>query len=190
MLARNNYAYFAPEEYLEIEKISPIKHEYIQGQIYAMAGASKAHVLITSNLAFSLKNHLRGTGCLTYSTDMKVRIEKKNIFYYPDIIVTCDERDRILDEDFVRHPNLIIEVLSPKTEAFDRGDKFADYKIINSLTEYVLVSQDRPIVERFYRESSGNWMPYIYRANEEVYLASIDFRCAIDRLYEDVDYLV
>jgi Uma2 family endonuclease len=190
MLARNPYAYFSPEEYLEIENISPIKHEYIQGQIYAMAGVSQAHILITGNLSLLLKNHLRGTGCLTYSTDMKVRIEARSIFYYPDIIVTCDERDKIYREDFVRHPNLIIEVLSGKTEAFDRGDKFADYKLINSLTEYVLVSQNQAIVERFYRESIDRWIPHIYRADDEIYLASIDFRCAIDRLYEDVDSLL
>ena len=140
---------FTPEDYLAIERISPIKHEYIQGQLVAMAGASKAHVIIVGNLSALLVNHLRGTGCLPYATDMKVRLPELNIFYYSDITVTCDERDRISSEDFILHPKLIIEVLSDSTEAFDfpsetlreRGDKFADYKTIPELEEYVLIHQ-------------------------------------------------
>jgi Uma2 family endonuclease len=140
---------FTPEDYLAIERISPIKHEYIQGQLVAMAGASKAHVIIVGNLSALLVNHLRGTGCVPYATDMKVRLPELNIFYYSDIAVTCDERDRIFSEDFILHPKLIIEVLSDSTEAFDfpsetlreRGDKFADYKTIPELEEYVLIHQ-------------------------------------------------
>ena len=138
---------FTPEDYLAIERISPIKHEYIQGQLVAMA--SKAHVIIVGNLSALLVNHLRGTGCVPYATDMKVRLPELNIFYYSDIAVTCDERDRIFSEDFILHPKLIIEVLSDSTEAFDfpsetlreRGDKFADYKTIPELEEYVLIHQ-------------------------------------------------
>jgi len=140
---------YTPEDYLAIERISPIKHEYIQGQLVAMAGASKAHVIIVGNLSALLVNHLRGTGCVPYATDMKVRLPELNIFYYSDIAVTCDERDRIFSEDFILHPKLIIEVLSDSTEAFDfpsetlreRGDKFADYKTIPELEEYVLIHQ-------------------------------------------------
>ncbi len=87
----------SPEEYLEIEKSSPVKHEYIQGQIYAMSGASDAHVTITANLITLLRNHIRGTGCRIYAVDMKARIESLNIFYYPDIMVTCDQRDTKFD---------------------------------------------------------------------------------------------
>lgn len=95
-----------------------------------------------------LNNHLRGTGCIVYSTDMKVRIEEANTFYYPDVAVTCDERDRTSSENFIRYPRLIIEVLSRKTEAFDRGDKFADYKTLETLEEYILVDQYQMTVER------------------------------------------
>ena len=92
MTASKSHAYFTPEDYLAIERISPIKHEYLQGQLVAMAGASKARVIITGNLSALLVNHLRGTGCLSYTSDMKVRLPVLNLFYYPDLAVTCDER--------------------------------------------------------------------------------------------------
>ncbi len=135
--------YISIEEYLQAEKSSPIKHEYIQGQIYAMAGASDAHVTITANLVALLRNHIRGTGCRLYVADMKARIESLDIFYYPDIMVTFDSRDTQF-EYFKRYPSLIIEVLSPSTEALDRGDKFSDYQELDTLQEYVLVSQNKP----------------------------------------------
>lgn len=96
-----SYAYFTPEEYLEIERISLVKHEYLQGQMVATAGASKAHVIITGNLSALLVNHLQGTGCIAYATDMKVRIPSLNLFYYSDLAITCDERDRASNEDFI-----------------------------------------------------------------------------------------
>ena len=130
----------------------------------AMAGASKAHVIITGNLSALLVNHLRGTGCIPYTTDMKVRLPTANLFYYLDLAVTCDDRDRRSDEDFILHPKLIIEVLSDSTEAFDRGDKFADYKSISELTEYILIHQKQVLVERFQRKSDNLWLPQVYRA--------------------------
>lgn len=183
-------AYFSPKDYLEIEKTNPIKHEYRQGLIYAMAGASKAHVIITLNLASLLRNHVRNTSCLTYIADTKVRIETADVFYYPDVTVTCDERDRTSEEDFIRYPRLIVEVLSPKTEAFDRGDKFEDYKILETLEEYFLISQNEMKVECYRRNQEGNWVLYTYREGEEVRLASVDFNCAIAALYEKVSLLV
>jgi Uma2 family endonuclease len=121
MTVSKNHAYFTPEEYIEIERVSPIKHEYLQGQMVAMAGASKAHVIITGNLSALLVNHLRGTDCIAYASDMKVRLPALNLFYYPDLAVTCDDRDRRSDEDFILYPKLIVEILSDSTEAFDRG---------------------------------------------------------------------
>jgi Uma2 family endonuclease len=148
MAIRQRHAYFTPEKYLEIERISPIKHEYVQGQLVAMAGVSKAHVIIVGNLSVYLVNHLRGTGCISYANGMKVRLPDLNLFYYSDLAVTCDERDRASKEDFVLHPKLIIEALSDSTEAFDRGDKFADYKTIPEFEEYVLIHQKQVLVER------------------------------------------
>ena len=177
--------YVSPEIYLEGEKISPIKHEYRQGEIYAMAGASDAHVTITGNLFSLLRNHVRGSGCRAYVADMKARIEQANIFYYPDVMVTCDERDRTPD-DFKRYPSLIVEVLSPTTQGFDRGDKFADYRTIETLQEYVLINQERVSVECFRRNSEGQWVLYPYGEGDEINLASVDFSCPIAALYEDV----
>lgn len=193
MTASKSDIYVSPEIYLEGEKISPIKHEYRQGEIYAMAGASDAHVTITGNLFTLLRNHIRGTGCRAYVVDMKARIEEANIFYYPDVMVTCDERDRTPD-DFKRYPSLIVEVLSPTTQAFDslsetlreRGDKFADYRTIETLQEYVLINQEWVSVECFRRNSEGQWVLYPYGEGAEINLASVDFSCPIAALYEDV----
>lgn len=185
MTISQNYTYLSPEEYLAAEKDSPIKHEYIQGQVYAMAGASDAHVTVAGNLFTLLRNHLRGTGCRVYMADMKAQIEPANVFYYPDVMVTCDERDRS-SAYFKRYPCLIVEVMSSTTEGFDRGDKFADYRQLDTLQEYILINQERLSIECFRRNVEGRWELYPYGKGEEVYLVSIDFRCPIEDLYEDV----
>lgn len=190
MTISKSHAYFTPEDYLEIERISPIKHEYLQGQMVAMAGASKAHVIITGNLSALLTSYLRGTGCISYATDMKVRLPTLNVFYYPDLAVTCDDRDRRSDEDFILYPKLIIEVLSDSTEAFDRGDKFADYKSNPAFEEYALIHQKQILVERFQRQTDNLWLPHIYRTGDTVEFASIGFSCAIATLYENIAQLL
>lgn len=190
MTVSKSHAYFTPEDYLEIERISPIKHEYIQGQIVAMAGASKAHVIITGNLSALLINHLRGKGCIAYATDMKVRLPTLNLFYYPDLVVTCDNRDLIADQDYILYPKLIIEVLSDSTEAFDRGDKFADYKLIPEFEEYILIHQKQMLIERFLQNSNNLWVPHIYRAGDTVAFSSIEFSCSTSNLYENISQLL
>lgn len=187
MIANPNSSYISPEDYLKAEENSPIKHEYRYGDVYAMAGASNTHVVISLNMASMLRNHLRGKGCQTYISDTKAHIELLDIYYYPDVIVSCDQRDRAFD-NFLRYPCLIIEVLSPSTEAFDRGDKFADYRHMESLKEYVLVSQNRQSVECFRRNPEGQWVLYPYTQGDEIHLASVDFRCAIANVYEDVTF--
>jgi Uma2 family endonuclease len=186
MIANPNVSYVLPEDYLEAEQDSPVKHEYRQGLVYAMAGASNAHVLITVNLVAMLRNHVRGSGCRVYTTDTKIHIESVESYYYPDIAVSCEQRDREF-KDFLRYPCLILEVLSETTEAFDRGDKFEDYRHLESLQEYVLVSQTRKRVECFRRNSEGQWVLYSYGEADEIHLASVDFQCAIADVYEDVD---
>ena len=185
MVASKSDTYVSPEDYLAGEKVSPIKHEYRQGEIYAMAGAKKAHAIISLNAAILLRNHLRGSGCIPYVADVKVRIEAANCYYYPDVAVSCDERDKNADEDFIRYPRLIVEVLSPTTAAFDRGDKFADYRTSESLQEYVLINQERVSVECFRRNAEGLWVLYPYTQGQEVQFASVNFSCAIETLYED-----
>ncbi|MEG3925484.1 Uma2 family endonuclease [Microcoleus sp. D3_18a_C4] len=185
MVASKSDTYVSPEDYLAGEKVSPIKHEYRQGEIYAMAGAKKAHAIISLNAAILLRNHLRGSGCIPYVADVKVRIEAANCYYYPDVAVTCDERDRNTAEDFIRYPRLIVEVLSPTTAALDRGDKFADYRTSESLQEYVLINQERVSVECFRRNAEGLWVLYPYSQGQEVQFSSVNFSCAIETLYED-----
>ncbi|MFM6006819.1 MAG: Uma2 family endonuclease, partial [Sphaerospermopsis kisseleviana] len=174
MIANPSYNYISPEEYLELEETSSIKHEYRQGQVYAMAGASNTHVIISGNVFAMLRNYLRGKGCQAYISDTKAHIEKMDIYYYPDVIVSCDSRDKAFN-NFLRYPCLIIEVLSPTTEAFDRGDKFADYRNLTTLQEYVLVSQNKINVDVFRRNLEGQWVLYSYGKEENLHLASVDF---------------
>lgn len=185
MIANQSHDYISSQDYLAGEELSPIKHEYIDGEVYAMAGASDTHVTISLNLGSLLRNHVRGTGCRVYMSDMKAYIETANIFYYPDVMVTCDSRDREL-LNHKKYPCLIVEVLSKSTEAFDRGDKFFDYRQLESLQEYVLISQKRQRVECFRRNAEGFWTLQTYNQGSEIHLASIDFRTSIDSLYEDV----
>ncbi len=138
------------DDYLQLEAQSTIKHEYIDGEVYAMAGASDIHVTIALNLAALLRSHVRGTGCRVYIADMKARIEARNHFYYPDVMVTCDPQDQETS-DYKRFPKLVVEVLSDSTEAFGRGDKFADYQAIATLEEYVLINTRHRRVECFRR---------------------------------------
>jgi Uma2 family endonuclease len=176
----------SPEEYLAQEKTNLVKHEYINSEVYEMAGASSAHVTISLNIASLLKNHLRGGGCRVYIADMKVRIESLNIFYYPDVIVTCNEIDRTLDY-YKKYPQIIVEVLSDSTESFDRGDKFADYRQLESLQEYVLISQTKKRVDLLTKNDHNSWQLTSFSEGENLYLKSINFTCAVIDLYEEID---
>ncbi|MBD1894579.1 Uma2 family endonuclease [Coleofasciculus sp. FACHB-129] len=178
--------YISKEDYLEGERVSPIKHEYRGGQVYAMVGAKKPHIIIASNLVRILGNHLNNSPCLVLSSDIKVRLESADCYYYPDVAVTCDERDTNSTDDFILYPILVIEVLSPSTAAFDRGEKFADYQTSPSLQEYVLVHQSQMSVECFRLSDSGDWVSQTYRQGDEIYFASIDFRCDIASIYRKV----
>ncbi len=176
----------SPEEYLAQEKTNLLKHEYINGEVYEMAGASSAHVTITGNIFFLLKNHLRGSGCRVYIADMKVRIDEVNAFYYPDVIVTCSQSDRNLDY-YKKDPQIIVEVLSDSTESFDRGDKFADYRQLESLQEYLLISQHKKRVDLFTKTDHNSWELTSFSEEENIYIKSIDFTCSVTDLYEDID---
>jgi Uma2 family endonuclease len=186
MTISKNQFYISPEDYLEGERVSPIKHEYRRGQVYAMVGAKKPHIVIAGNLITLLNNHLDDTPCIVLNSDIKVRLEEADCYYYPDVAVTCDERDTNSTEDFILYPILVIEVLSPSTAAFDRGEKFADYQTSPSLREYVLINQSQMRVECFSLEESGNWVSQTYEQGSEVDFASIDFRGDIASIYRKV----
>ena len=185
MIANRSSTVLSPDTYLQQEQHSAIKHEYRDGEVYAMAGANDAHVTICLNLATTLRTSVRGTGCRVYMADMKARIDAKNRFYYPDVMVTCDERDRQFPL-YKQHPKLIVEVLSDSTEAFDRGDKFFDYRQLETLQEYVLISHHQQRVDCFRRGPEGLWLLQCYAPDSEIHLASLDFRISFEALYEDV----
>jgi Uma2 family endonuclease len=184
MIALTDRSYLTPDEYLEAETRSEIKHEYHAGEIFAMAGATDAHVTVSGNAFALLLGHLQGTGCRVYISDMKARIEYHDRFFYPDVMVTCDERDRRNDL-YKCFPKLVIEVLSDSTEAYDRGDKFAEYQTVESLEEYVLISPKRSRIECFRRGENGVWILHTYVAGQFEF-ASVGFEGAIADLYENV----
>ncbi|HEY9816824.1 MAG TPA: Uma2 family endonuclease [Candidatus Obscuribacterales bacterium] len=176
----------SPDNYLHLEAESPIKHEYIDGYAYAIAGATDAHVTISLNLVAMLRNHLQGSGCRLYISDMKARVEARNCYYYPDVMVTCDPRDAETDT-YKRFPKLIVEVLSTSTEAFDRGDKFANYQALESLEEYVLINTRHQRVESFRRGADGLWLLQHYTPTTKQFeIKSLQFRETLTALYEDV----
>lgn len=188
MVASPQDSYLTPEEYLQMETQSDIKHEYIAGEVYAMAGATDTHVTIALNMAVLLRSHLRGSGCRVYISDMKVKIEEKNRFFYPDVMVTCEPQDRE-NSTYKEYPRLIIEVLSDSTEAFDRGDKFADYQTLPSLQEYVLINTKKARIECFRRTEEGLWLLQFYKLEVEQFeLASVEFTGKINEVYEQVDF--
>ena len=147
-----------PEEYLAIERAAPTKSEYYQGLMYAMSGASWAHNRITTNLGAELRTALKSQGCDVSTSDLRVRVSPDGLYAYPDVVVLC-EQARFADNqtDTLLNPTLLIEVLSPSTEAYDRGFKSAQYRTITSLQEYALVSQNEPRVEIYRRQTGGGW---------------------------------
>ncbi|MGB5593848.1 MAG: Uma2 family endonuclease, partial [Crocosphaera sp.] len=163
------------------------KHEYFNGEVYAMTGGTIIHNDITINVTTTLKSHLRGKGCKVQMTDVKLGISQQGNFFYPDVMVTCDERDK-KERLIMYHPCLIIEVLSPSTEAFDRGDKFKYYRQIDSLKEYVLIDSQKINVEVFRLNDKGFWELHPYQENDEIFLQSIDFSCSISLIYEDIEF--
>ncbi len=151
--------YLSPEEYLAIERRAEFKSEYIDGIVYAMAGSSERHNLITGNIITELNIQLREAPCRVYPSDLKVRVPDSKRFFYPDVSVVCGETGFADEErDIILNPQLIVEVLSESTAAFDRGKKFQSYQQIESLQEYLLVAQDEYLAEHFLRQDSGHWL--------------------------------
>ena len=169
------------EEYLEGEKHSQMKHEYVRGRVYAMVGASRAHNRIALNIGYALDRHLRGGPCDVFVSDVKVRVGE--IFYYPDVCVTCSPTDT--DPYFSTEPSLIVEVLSSTTEAVDRLDKRLAYQSLPSLREYVLVSQEKREVQIYRRQTQG-WDLEVFLDMDIVRLQSIEFELPLAEVYRDI----
>ncbi|WP_353932043.1 Uma2 family endonuclease [Okeanomitos corallinicola TIOX110] len=174
------------EQYLEAEQYSDIRHEYVAGQVFAMVGASEEHNLIATNIIAIFRPHLRGSSCRAFVSDMKVKIKVKNadIFYYPDIMVTCNPEDKA--KYFKTQPSLIIEVLSNSTATIDKREKRINYQTIDSLQEYVLIYQNEIKIEVFRKDNQGNWLMEILGENDKLYLHSVDLTLTMADIYEDV----
>ena len=177
-----------PETYLTAEMNAPIRSEYVDGEVYAMAGASDGHVTITGNLFALLKPQLRGSGCKAYINDMKLRIGEDDAYFYPDLMLSCDAADH--QRNYVKHsPSLIVDVLSPGTEAYYRGGKFAYYRQLNSLQEYVLIDPRLYRVDVFRRTPNNRWELFNFEgADALIEFASINLHCTMQALYEDVNF--
>jgi Uma2 family endonuclease len=191
---------YTEDQYLSIERESEERHEYLDGQIYAMAGESPEHGAICTNLTREVSAQLKGTRCQAFAKDMKVRsgqlprrrFSQKGLYSYPDLLVVCGEI-QFLDEnrDVIINPKVIIEVASPSTEAFDRGDKFRRYRAHNpSLTDYLIVSQKRPFIEHFALREDGQWViaASAIELSESVHIASINCALQLIEVYDRIEF--
>ena len=176
------------EEYLALERRSEEKHEYLDGEMFAMGGASRRHNLIALQTAAALLSQLRGRSCEVYMGDMRIRVDATGLYTYPDVVVVCGEPQLAAsDLDTLLNPISIVEVLSPSTEGYDRGKKFAHYRTIESLAEVVFISQERVEVERFSRQPDGDWI--LHAANQledRLALSAIGCEISLATIYERV----
>jgi Uma2 family endonuclease len=175
-----------PDEYLAWEEQQDLRYEYDDGLITAMSGGTLPHNALAVNLLAMLRPHVKARGCQVYVNDVKVQVRDNGPYYYPDIVVTCDSRDRTATKR-ISHPTLIIEVLSPGTESVDRGRKFRQLQKSETLKEYVLVDYESMLVECFRPGEGRFWVYEAFGEGEIVELTSIDFSCPIELIYEDVN---
>lgn len=179
---------FDAAAYLDWEETQPERHEFIAGEVFAMAGGSDAHYTIGLNFAAALKSELRASPCRPFIAGMKVQIEAADAVLYPDVFVTCDDRDREPAADLAkRHPLLVVEVLSASTGAYDRGRKFELYQQIPELREYLLIEQDRAHADLFRKNDEGRWVLYPAGPGDVLTLASVGVDLPLATLYEDVE---
>lgn len=172
-------------EYLAQERTSLEKHEFLRGDVWAMAGGTPEHARLTASTGAVLRGALKGRPCVVYSSDLRVRIQSTDRSTYPDVTVVCGKDLRATDDpDAITNPIVIVEVLSPTTERADRGEKFAHYQRLPSLQEYVLVSQDGPRIEVF-RRQGASWLLTISESGAQVSLASLDVTLSVDEVYAD-----
>jgi len=160
MTALPKKTYISPEQYLVMERAAEVRHEYSNGEIFEMAGASFEHTIISSNINITLGLQLRGRDCRSVQSDLRVHIPTTGLYTYPDVLVVCGKANLVDDAylDTLTNPDLIIEVLSPSTAGHDRGEKFDHYREIESLKEYVLVWQDKKRAARYTKRSDGDWL--------------------------------
>ena len=178
-----------PEDYLAIERSAEFKSEYFDGEIFAMAGASRAHNAIVLNVGSEIRQHLKNRSCKAYVNDMRVKVNPTGLYAYPDVIVVCGkEQFEDTHLDTLLNPTLIIEVLSDSTEAYDRGRKFEHYRHLDPLVEYVLIAQQRPHIESYRRQPDQQWLlTECSGLDATLRLQSIDCDLALAEIYAKVE---
>jgi len=182
--------YISPEEYLAKERVADYKSEYYKGEIFAFAGASREHNTIVINLIIKLAPRLRKNNCEIYSNDMRVNVNATGLYTYPDVVVVCGSPQFEDDEyDTLLNPTVLIEVLSPSTEDYDRGAKFEHYRTIGSLSDYILVAQHKIHVERYVRQSDRSWLFSEFKsAKDKFQIQSIGCELSVAEIYEKVEF--
>ena len=180
---------YTPEEYLALEEKAEYRSEFVNGYIFKMAGGTESHIQISFNTTRIFADKLRGK-CRAYQSDMKVWVEQSGTFFYPDVTIVCGERKFHKDRtDIVENPILLVEVLSKSTEEYDKNDKFFTYQNIESFQEYVLISQNKPVVQQFIRQKDGNWkIKATIGLNSKVYFESVETELLINDIYDLVEF--
>lgn len=180
----------SPADYLSMEDAAEARNEFIDGEIFAMAGGSRNHSIICVNLMWGLREGVADKDCIAFDGNMKLKIEKENAYVYPDGMVVCGEIEWVEERnDIIRNPLLVIEVLSPKTQTFDRGKKFKYYRSIPSLQEYVMISQEEPLIEAYFRRDEKTWLYTVFRGvNDKLFLSSLGHGIALAEVYRKVDF--
>lgn len=182
--------YITEEEYLELEQTSTQKHEYYNGEIYAMTGGTEAHNLLAGNTHAALHAQLRRRPCKVYNSDQKIKVLATGLHTYPDVTVVCGQ-PQFIDRPRLTliNPTVIIEVLSPSTERYDRGMKFRNYRTIPTLQDYILISQDDYRIEQYVRQANDEWLlREAVGVEAQVIIRSIDCILALEDVYEKVEF--
>jgi Uma2 family endonuclease len=178
---------YTPEEYFALEARSEIRHEYFEGEVFAMAGGSKSHNVLAQNAALGLRASLRGRGCQVFIENVRLEAKEKKYYTYPDVMVSCDPTDRY-DPYLVRRPVLIAEILSPSTADYDRTTKFENYQKMPSLRHYLLISQAAWIVEWFRRDEAGQWIYTLLTGPDSILeIPDLGLVLPLRELYDDTD---
>ena len=176
---------FDRQDYFAWEPEQPVKHEYVAGEVFAQAGARQNHVVVAGNCFAALRQCLRGTPCRAYIADMQLEVAQADAVFYPDVMVSCHPED-LAAERVLHHPRVIVEVLSDSTAAYDRGGKFAAYRMLESLQEYVLIDPEQRSLEIFRRLPSNDWLLATGDSARALVLAALDMEIGFDEVFEDV----
>jgi Uma2 family endonuclease len=184
MIAFTTLEFMSENAYLEFEKASKIKHEYVCGRVFAMAGTSKKHNKIALNIGFQFRQAARNTNCEVYVADVKLKIAHRENYYYPDVMVGCEEEN---NDYFIEKPCILVEVTSKSTETIDRREKLSSYKSIESLQTYLIVSQETMFIEAYQRQQQTWLMTHYTQPNELIELSCLNTKISVEEIYESID---